>query len=246
MSLDYACFQAILPRAIATDTSVRELLHAFESVDALKPDYWGPSPGLRDPYVASDVIEYFSREKDAIGSLVRTRPPRLTVKWYAWESLTSVQVVLPRGADEAAVELFFESLDPLVDALGVDFAHVDIRFVVPPPPSATQPSSSYHSPETYRACGLEHVFARNYFSPRLQAEFERSGSQCLHDWLQGSHRLPGGAARVDLQPTPWRAAPEALEASRVAVERCLLESGFLAHRVNNRLTPGPRWIPPDV
>jgi hypothetical protein len=247
VNLDRVAFQAILPLSLHKRAAIRGLLEAIESVDGLRPDYWGPAPGLRDPYDARAVEEHFARNEGP-GSLVRTRSPSLSVSWHSLAGASSLEILLQESTDGELVDGFFRDLDLLVDKLQLDFAHVDVRFVGQARETKLNPSSSFHHLEAFLECGFEHLFARNYFSVRIQALFENSGSPCLRELLARAHGLPRGTLRSDLTSSspPWLSTPESLKAAQQVTERCLSEAGFLAHRVNTYLTPGPRWVPPNI
>jgi hypothetical protein len=232
--------QLLLVGSAQDPEMVADILGAFEGA-GLRPDFWGSSPGLRDPYRKEEIVAAVAQGVEMVPhvSRVRTHPP-FVAHWYGCEGrLLSVHFESIDALESDALRRSFECLSGLAAALPVDFGAVDLVRGDAPAHTRMQATSSSHHIGLYRRNGPTCTFPRTFFGARVVGLL---GAEVLARLGVPVVTLANGVVQMDLIEAPWTCDPLRLKQLQRRVDGALTEAGILARRASPyRHVPGPAW-----
>lgn len=201
------------------------------------PTHWGWMSDDRRPYAREAMLSWMYAEKTNLVGFEPTarrwmRPAHKLILTGLHGKRAQCDVMLLPPASPSDIEALFALAESLAAVFSVELGGVSIDGWPGHGEVYTGPSKI--DLPGIRALGLDDLFPRTFFGPRLWDQVAKVLDR------GGSRALANGVTLVDFASQPWNAAPPAVEGSLLDAKTWLADAGLSP---SENLDPGVHWVP---
>lgn len=205
--------------------------------DPWAPTHWGWMSDDRRPYAREAMLSWlFDQQRDLKGfeptARRWNRPAYKMIFRRVREMRPECDVLLLPPASAGEIEAFYSLGESLASVLPVELGGISIDGW--PDAAETYTGGTAINLSDVRSLGIEDLFPRTFFGPRLWEQVANAVEQ------GGMRDLANGVKAIDFVSEPWRKGPEQVEGPLMAARKLFADAGLSP---SEDFDPGPSWEP---